>query len=333
KVLVAGRKWGKSLTCLTPLLDGHGPGACLQGAAHGAKGAWIAPTIEISRVIWDALKDATVGAWTEKHEIPSKITFPGGGSIVVRSAHDPDSLRGPNYDFVVMDEAAMLHPDTWSKVLEPTLAAPPSGRPGWAIFISTPAGVENWFRKVYDDAATRPGWARWQRPSSDNPVIAREFLEEKQATVSSYVWRQEYLAEFVSAAGGLFKREDARYYRVEGDEYVLPAGQIVYPRDMQRFVTVDTATSTRDAACFTACMAWGIDTHGHLVLLELDLARIEGAEIMRRILAMCQRWECTAWIEENSTSKHLLSLMESEGIPFRTVTAGSQDKWTRAQEA
>ena len=77
----------------------------------------------------------------------------------------------------------------------------------------------------------------------------------------------------------------------------------------------------------------GIADRGELVMLDLFLKRIEGGEIMRRIVAMCEEWDCTAFVEANATSNHLLSIMQEAGIPFRTVEPGSQDKWTRAQDA
>lgn len=338
KVLICGRKWGKTFCCVVPVLDGHGPRGELRGAAHGARGLWAAPTNDIARDIWAALKQATSGAWVEKHEVERLIVLPGGGSITVRSVDRPDSIRGPNYDFVVLDEAAQVKDDAWELVLEPTMLVPPSGRPGWSIFISTPAGVDNWLRKSFDDAPKKKGWARWQRPSSDNPVIAREFLVEKQATISSYAWRQEYLAEFVTRGGGLFKPEDARYYAVEGDEYLLDGNQSVLERDLRVFITCDTATSTKTSADHTAIAVWGIDPRGRLLLLDLYLKRVEGGEIMRQLARMCgprERggWNCVAYVEENATSKHLLSIMEEAGVAFRTVEPGAQDKWTRAQEA
>ena len=69
-------------------------------------------------------------------ETHRRVTLPGGGVLQVRSADDPDSLRGEGLDFLVMDEAAYIKEDAWIEALRPAL----SDRKGSALFISTPAG-------------------------------------------------------------------------------------------------------------------------------------------------------------------------------------------------
>ena len=60
------------------------------------------------------------------------VTFPGGGSIAVKSADNPQRLRGEGLTYLVMDEAAFVREETWTEVLRPTLTE----NKGSALFIS-----------------------------------------------------------------------------------------------------------------------------------------------------------------------------------------------------
>jgi phage terminase large subunit-like protein len=45
------------------------------------------------------------------------INLPSGGSVQVRSADDPNSLRGDGLDLVVMDENAFIKEAAWVEAL------------------------------------------------------------------------------------------------------------------------------------------------------------------------------------------------------------------------
>jgi phage terminase large subunit len=51
-------------------------------------------------------------------------------------------LRGPYLDGVVLDEFADMKPEVWHEVVRPMLA----DRRGWATFIGTPKGKNEFFR-------------------------------------------------------------------------------------------------------------------------------------------------------------------------------------------
>ena len=102
KVVVCGRRWGKTLLGLIACVEGHGPpGSGFRGALEGGNVWWVAPSFPIAQEIWRDLKRALRGAWTDKKEKQFRIELPGGGSITVKSADDPDSLRGVGLNGVV----------------------------------------------------------------------------------------------------------------------------------------------------------------------------------------------------------------------------------------
>lgn len=194
KVLDCGRRWGKTRL---------GVMECLDVAAKRGRAWWVAPSYKMSEVGWRPLRRMAgriPGADVRK--VDRQVLLPGGGEVAVRSADNPDSLRGEGLDFVVMDECAFMHEDAWSQALRPAL----SDRMGRALFISTPKG-RNWFWRLW--VLGQQGgdeWRSWQFPTSSNPFIAASEIEAARAHLPERVFRQEYLAEFIDDAGGVFRR-------------------------------------------------------------------------------------------------------------------------------
>jgi len=204
KVIVCGRRWGKTAIGLMMTLRGHGSfKGQRRGAIDGGNIWWIAPSYKVASKIWRDLKRATRDAWTDKSEVERRIELPGGGSVTVWSADDPGSLVGDGLDGVVIDEAAKVHRDAWGESVRPALA----DRLGWAVMIGTPKG-QNWFHECFQIAgADQTGeWERWQRPTSDNPIITTTEIDAMRATMSGAKVAQELDAKFITTVGELFPR-------------------------------------------------------------------------------------------------------------------------------
>lgn len=195
---VCGRRWGKTATGLIATVDGHGPfigeRPALKGALDGGKIWWVTFDYPTASEIWRDLKHACKGAWTDKSEVERRIELPSGGSVTVRSAHEPDKLVATGLDGLVLDEAGKMPKASWD-FLRPTLV----DKQGWAFFIGTPRGY-NWFHGLYQFAGSEPGWARWRRPSRDNPLITDEELA-KAKREAPRLYGQEYEARFEQPEG------------------------------------------------------------------------------------------------------------------------------------
>lgn len=137
-----------------------------------------------------------MNAWTDKSEVERRIELPGGGSVTVKSADEPDSLRGEGLDGAVLDEAAFMVQDVWQEVIRPAL----SDRQGWAAFKSTPNGF-NWFEELFRTAAIEHGYACWQRPTSDNPLVPQAELDAAKRDLGPLAFSQEFEANFVTRQG------------------------------------------------------------------------------------------------------------------------------------
>lgn len=196
KVLACGRRWGKTWL---------GGGECVDVATQGGRAWWVAPNYKMSEVGWRPLRQIGSMLGAEIRRGDRQIIFPGGGDVTVRSADNPDSLRGEGLDFVVLDECAFIAEETWTEALRPAL----SDKLGQAMFISTPKG-RNWFWRLWTlGQGDSDDWRSWQFPTSTNPFIASSEIESARDTLPELTYEQEYEAIFLEGEGAVFRNIDA----------------------------------------------------------------------------------------------------------------------------
>ena len=262
KVLVTGRRWGK--TRLGSLM-------CLDVALNGGRAWWVAPSYPMATVGWRGIKHlAKQRPGMAAREVDRLIELPGGGSIQVRSADNPDSLRGEGLDFLVIDEAAFVREEAWTEALRPAL----SDRQGRALIISTPKG-RNWFWRAYQRGVSGdPEWHAWQLPTVSNPYIDPAEVEAARGLLPTDTFRQEYLAAFLDDAGLVFRN-------VRGCLAQPPPG----PQGGRRYVMGVDWAQAHDWTVLTV-----MDVKDRQVV-EIDrFNQIEWAFQRSRLVAMCQRW-------------------------------------------
>jgi len=202
KILCNGRRWGKSLYSAIEIL----PYVFMKN-----KMVWVvAPTYELAQKVFREvyryvrprhfLWKAEGRCVNSKSEMRIITNF--GTEIVGKSADNPDSLVGEGLDLLIIDEAARIKESVWNEQLRPTL----SDKHGRAIIISTPKG-KNWFFRLWTRGQDPkfPEYQSWQHPTSDNPYISPEEIEEAKRTLPERAFRQEYLAEFLDDTGGVFR--------------------------------------------------------------------------------------------------------------------------------
>lgn len=317
KVLIAGRRWGKTRMGTQEVLD--------AGLA-GKRAWWVAPTYPMATEGWRPLsKMAHLVPGAKVREVDRQIEFPGGGLVQVRSADDPNRLRGAGLDLLVLDECAFMKSEAWD-VLRPAL----SDRQGKALFITTPKGRDNWVARIFDDA-TKPGWARWQLPSWDNPFLDRQEIEEARDEIGSLVFDQEYGAAFVSMQGQMFRPDWLRYGSVTVKDGLnwLHTDEVLDYREMTRFVTVDLAASTKTHADYTVICA--VASMGKtMFVLDVDRRRMEGPDIVPAIRRMIERWDLdVAYIESVGFQLSIVQEARRDGLAVVELRA-DRDKIARA---
>jgi hypothetical protein len=157
RVLVAGRRFGKTHLALTEML--------YTAAKLPNSVSWyVGPNNGQSKhIAWDRLKKLTKPYWSkEPNETDLRIDLSNGSTLFVYGAFNPESLRGRGIDFLVLDEFALIDPQAWFSVLRPALA----DRKGRVLFIGTPQGRNHFFdmyefAKQTDWATVREFFAKW----------------------------------------------------------------------------------------------------------------------------------------------------------------------------
>jgi hypothetical protein len=199
-----GRRSGKSHACMYR----QGIFACQNGGSNN----WTVDRTWRSAGVWFR--------WVRAYLLPKaavldysisdhRIELINGATWEFRSADNPDtSLRGEGVHSLVGHEVAF-----WSPYARDTARAIVTDKSGWVAYNSTPRGLQNWFAQDWTLAfqasntgkpyeATRRAFS-W--PTLSNPNISREDVEDARRTMPDAMFRQEYLGEFVSDAGSLFK--------------------------------------------------------------------------------------------------------------------------------
>jgi len=203
KVVAAGRRCGKSrMAAVTLLIEGL---KCPQGSAV----LYVSPTMGQSRqIIWDLLLDLGREVIQGSHVNNLDITLINGARIYVRGADRPDTLRGVSLTYAVLDEVADIKPEAWEQVIRASL----SDKRGRALFIGTPKG-RNWFYDTFKlgESEDDPDWKSWHFTTADNPLIDQAEIESAKKTLSTFAFKQEYMASFTNAGSDLFKEEWIKY--------------------------------------------------------------------------------------------------------------------------
>ena len=300
KAVSAGRRFGK--TKLGALM-------CFAVAAQRGRAWWVAPTFGIAQIGWRMMRQlaAQVPGVTIR-ESERMITLPTGGTVQIKSADNPDSLRGEGLDFVVLDECAFLKPETWTEVLRPALA----DKQGGALFISTPKG-RNWFWNIHQRANYDAAWKSFHFTSYDNPFVAKSELDATKEQLPERVFRQEILAEFLEDGGGVFRgvraaaTAEAQESRMHGRTYVFG---VDWARDADFSVITVLDTTTMSMAA--------MDRFNH----------IDYHVQAQRLQAMAERFKPAAIVaESNSIGTPIIEQLRRQGlpvVPFTTTNASKQ---------
>ena len=191
RVLVAGRRFGKTYLALVELL---------RAACGLDRLVWyVAPTYrQAKRIAWHRLKHLTRPYWAGKpNESDLSIPLQWGSVIALRGADQYDSLRGDGLDFVVLDEYASMNSAAWSEVLRPAL----SDRLGRALFLGTPRGFNHFYER-YERAQSEPDWAVFQFTTEQGGNVSAEELASAARELDVRCYRQEFQASFETLGEG-----------------------------------------------------------------------------------------------------------------------------------
>ncbi len=120
------------------------------------------------------------------------------GSRVVSLPGSEGTVRGYSAaSLVIADEAARISDDLMAAI-RPMLAVT-NGR---LIAMSTPWGRRGWWHKEW--ALGGDNWKRFSLRAEDCPRISKEFLADEERALGPFLYRQEYLCEFLDDESSIF---------------------------------------------------------------------------------------------------------------------------------
>lgn len=195
RMATCGRRWGKTYACINEI-------AQYAWENPDCMTWWVAPTYKQAKIAFRILTREFRHAMEKSLKSEMLIRWKSGGITEFKSTDNYDSLRGEGVSFMVIDEAALIPAEAWHEVLRPTL----SDTRGRAIIVSTPKG-RNWFYHLWmrgkDPAFS--DYASFRFPTSSNPYIDEEEVEEAKSTLPADAFHQEYEAEFLEESAGVFR--------------------------------------------------------------------------------------------------------------------------------
>jgi phage terminase large subunit len=193
-VMVAHRRAGKTVACVADLIYG-----ALLTRKQDARYAYVAPQYNQAKdIAWLYVKRLTADIpGVSYNEAELRANLPNGAQVRLYGADNPDRLRGMYLDGVILDEHADMRPRVWGEIVRPML----SDRKGWAAFIGTPKG-HNEFHRVWQDAANEPEWFRLMLRGSESGLIDQGELDAMRKSMTEDQYAQEVECSFEAAIQG-----------------------------------------------------------------------------------------------------------------------------------
>jgi len=213
KIVAAGRRTGKSRLAAWLLIVN----ALQAGKGHVF---YVAPTQGQARdIMWQTLLELGHPVISGSHINNLQIKLVNGATISLKGADRPETMRGVSLKFLVLDEYADMKPDVFEQILRPALA----DQKGCAMFIGTPMGRNHFYDLYkYAEIDDDPTYKAWHFTSYDNPLLDPGEIDIAKKSMSSYAFRQEFMASFEARGSEMFKEDWVSFGEEpdDGDYYI-----------------------------------------------------------------------------------------------------------------
>ena len=321
--VACGTKFGKSI----------GAATCITNAAmktHGAKWRWLAPVY----------RQAQVGMeYFQKILPPPPHSDPIESKMIIKLPHlqsviefwhtsKPIDLEGAGVHGMIGDEAAKIPYEAYiSAKTTTTFTRGPS------MYISTPYG-KNWFYKKYIEAKDEMEWAfkhgkdparlAIHAPTTSNPFIAQEVIDQAKRDLPDRLFRQYYLAEFVDD-GSIFVgvRECIR-----GHEILLDGAAQFWISDDAKDKDVVIGVDWAKQRDYTVFMAVDYSAKPRRVVAFQRFHGVSYVEAVKELYQFAKRFKQvgTIWHDRTGVGEALDDLLGGLPLPFHGVTFNGQSK-------
>jgi predicted phage terminase large subunit-like protein len=166
---------------------------------------YVAPTQGQARdIMWQTLLELAHPVVTSSHINNLQIKLVNGATISLKGADRPETMRGVSLWFLVMDEYADMKPEVFEQILRPALA----DQKGAALFIGTPMGRNHFYDLYkYAELGDDESYSAWHFTSYDNELLDPDEIDLAKKSMSSYAFRQEFMASFEAIGSEMFKED------------------------------------------------------------------------------------------------------------------------------
>lgn len=207
-ILVCHRRAGKTVACVAELVL-----SALFTRKKDARFAYVAPQYNQAKdIAWMYVKRLTADIpGVEYNESELRADLPNGARIRLYGADNPDRLRGLYLDGIILDEFADMRSSVWGEIVRPMLA----DRHGWAVFIGTPKGHNEFYVK-WQEAANDEAWFRLCLRASESGLIDADELIDASKGMTDDQFAQEFECSFEAAIAGSFYGKEMALAEQEG---------------------------------------------------------------------------------------------------------------------
>ena len=325
KIVAAGRRTGKSRLAAWLLIVR----ALSTGKGHVF---YVAPTQGQARdIMWQTILELGNPVIVSSHINNLQIKLINGATISLKGADRPETMRGVSLKFLVMDEYADMKPEVFEQILRPALA----DQKGDALFIGTPMG-RNHFYELYQYAELDddPTYKAWHFTSYDNPLLDPDEINVAKKSMSSYAFRQEFMASFEARGSEMFKEDWVKFGEspTEGDYYIAI--------DLAGFEEVNKQRTKNTKLDETAIAVVKVNDNGHWHVENIVHGRWELSETARKIFEVVRDYRPVGigiekGIARQAVMSPLTDMMKRYGMFFRVdeLTHGNKKKTDRVMWA
>ena len=316
------------------ILAGRGFGKTRTGAEwvraqvedrHATRIALVARTLPEAQSIMIEGESGIINIsphWNQPTYEPSKrkLTWPSGAHALVFSSHEPDQLRGPQFDAAWCDELASWEyaQETWDNLS----FALRLGRHPRAVVTTTPKPIE-----LIRSLPNSPGVHVTRGSTFDNkdnlaPSFFNGIIDRYDGT---RLGQQEIHAELMD------EDEDALWKR----EWIEKARLGSHPPISRIVVAVDPALSTKPTSSETGIVVVGADMRrDHAYVLADESARLTPNSWALRVIHLYDKFGATMIVvEDNAGGQMAESTIQNaveRTLPIKRVRA-RQGKYIRAE--
>jgi hypothetical protein len=188
------------------------------------------------------------------------------------------------------------------------------------MFISTPKG-RNYFWQLYNGASDktpddteRSAWQRWKFPTSANPFIPKEEIEDAKVKMPERIFLQEYMAEFIDDSGLVFRRVAEASTALQ-QTALIPGHDYVFGVDWGKLLD------------FTVISVIDCKLQSQVYMERFN--QIDYALQVQRISDLAKRFKPVCIVaESNAMGEPIIEQLQREGLPimpFLTTAASKKD--------